>query len=329
MFYWSDGVELKANNSSVNYIIAGVLSEPLKLIVTNSPNNNINRGVLFVLEPNGKLSKVVRGGNQAIQVDIVNPITIAATVDYGVFYFKGNNLSLRDFDGIERVVLANVSPNLTTDLEVRAGFVYYTETSGHIRKVDISTGAFEIVNPIVHDNTASTGGFVIGETTNEVYYPNRHGTLYVSEFKNNSWGISVATNGYDDVKGSLVYQYPHVYYVSVEGRYPRGEYFSQGLWNTYYVAGCKDAVSTERKGVVTQENTKVELYPNPVSDVLYINTYEKSIKTIDLMDLRGVVVKSFENVVNTISIDGVLSGMYHVKIILNDDTMVVESVVVQ
>lgn len=321
VFYWGSNNKLLKSGNTVGTDISGVNQTPIKLVVTNYPNNTLNRGVLFVLEPTGDLKIVNRNATSATLLDVVSPITIAATDNYGVFYFKNNNLELRDFDGAVHAVLANANPKANTSLEVKGDYVFYTENSGIIRRVNILTGAYEAIN----NGTVADGEFVVGSTVDEVFYTCRDSylTFHTAKRVNTIWTTVKTTNSsYDNIKGSLVYQSPHIYFVS------NNEWGAQGVWNTYYVPGCENGIPSARKGVVTTTEIGVEVFPNPVSGVFTITSPDVAIQSIELVDMQGVVVKSYA-AATSYTVDDVQAGTYLVKITLVDGTMTVQSIIVQ
>lgn len=69
--------------------------------------------------------------------------------------------------------------------------------------------------------------------------------------------------------------------------------------------------------VVTETtiNTKFSMYPNPANTILYIET-DKGIARIDIFDSKGQLVKTAKT--KNVSISGLTSGLYFVKLILTN-----------
>ncbi len=80
-------------------------------------------------------------------------------------------------------------------------------------------------------------------------------------------------------------------------------------------------------GVDDNEMAKLSVYPNPVHDVIYVGTNEgEALQRVEFFDVTGkMVVSSAEN---EISVSGLESGMYFVRI-TTDDRIVIRSIVKQ
>ena len=80
-------------------------------------------------------------------------------------------------------------------------------------------------------------------------------------------------------------------------------------------------------GVDDNEMAKLSVYPNPVHDVIYVGTNEGvALQRVEFFDVTGkMVVSSAEN---EISVSGLESGMYFVRI-TTDDRIVIRSIVKQ
>lgn len=57
------------------------------------------------------------------------------------------------------------------------------------------------------------------------------------------------------------------------------------------------------------------LYPNPVSDVLHIQSQNPDVESVSVIDFSGRIVKDYHNVDETISVSGLSEGTYFVKIV--------------
>jgi len=64
--------------------------------------------------------------------------------------------------------------------------------------------------------------------------------------------------------------------------------------------------------------TSINLYPNPVSDILYVNTNSFNEFEFDILDLNGRIVSSGRSS-ETISFSDLQQGMYFVRINLNNN----------
>ncbi len=327
VFYWTnDG--LRKRNSEINLAIRGLFTAPLKMVITNTPNAVLTHGILYTLESNGDLREVKKGDDVAVRLTNVSPISIATANNYGVLYFRNNNLILRDFEGGERVILSGVSPKNTTDLEVRGNYVYYMETSGLIRRVTIATGAFQVIN----NGTPGLSDFVVGKTSDEVYFnaPNEGYTAFqTSRLVGGVWQTSKTTNIItDNYFGSMIYTDPHIYYVSNN---ESGALFQQGVWNTFYVPGCESGANNVRKGSLSLDNEiDIEVYPNPVINSFQLTTsQEQNIQSVELVDVQGVVIKNYATGSSVYSTDDLTPGIYYAKVILDNGSTVVKAIIIQ
>lgn len=67
---------------------------------------------------------------------------------------------------------------------------------------------------------------------------------------------------------------------------------------------------------------KISIYPNPVCDYLNIdNKTKERINNINIIDLRGRIIRQFLNS-DEISVDGIQSGIYFIKLSLEKQTIV-------
>jgi hypothetical protein len=59
------------------------------------------------------------------------------------------------------------------------------------------------------------------------------------------------------------------------------------------------------------QKNKITLYPNPATDVLYINNSNAQIASIKIMDNKGIMIAQ-QAFINSLSISNYASGMYHI-----------------
>lgn len=64
-------------------------------------------------------------------------------------------------------------------------------------------------------------------------------------------------------------------------------------------------------------NSELSMYPNPATDVVNI-AYDKAIDQVEIYDVNGKLVKSYGHVENTISVSGLATGNYMVKMYTED-----------
>ncbi|MEA4982970.1 MAG: choice-of-anchor Q domain-containing protein [Paludibacter sp.] len=67
-------------------------------------------------------------------------------------------------------------------------------------------------------------------------------------------------------------------------------------------------------GTTTSIGPKFRVYPNPASEILYLDG-EFTINSLEIIDLSGKKVLSIEHPANTISLDGISQGLYILKIL--------------
>jgi hypothetical protein len=63
-------------------------------------------------------------------------------------------------------------------------------------------------------------------------------------------------------------------------------------------------------------NPTISVYPNPVSDILYLSTIDR-IEKIEIYDLSGRLIKSILTSDNRINIETLVKGMYLLKVYTN------------
>ena len=85
-------------------------------------------------------------------------------------------------------------------------------------------------------------------------------------------------------------------------------------------------VNTEPTGIKDlDDNVSLELYPNPVKDILRIDT-DQDIERIEMVDILGKMVLRIENPTSSISVSDLSSGMYAVKVTFPDGNYVIKKV---
>ena len=85
-------------------------------------------------------------------------------------------------------------------------------------------------------------------------------------------------------------------------------------------------VNTEPTGIKDlDQNTSVQLYPNPVKDVLRIDT-DQEITRIEMVDILGKMVLRSENPNSTISVSDLSPGLYTVKVTFSDGNHTIKKI---
>jgi len=79
-----------------------------------------------------------------------------------------------------------------------------------------------------------------------------------------------------------------------------------------------------------EELTNIKLFPNPATNVIYLryNELENDLSTITLTDLNGKTVKAYTSNIN-LDISGFASGVYILRLCLNDNRCVNKKVIIE
>ncbi|MDX6181142.1 T9SS type A sorting domain-containing protein [Flavobacterium sp. Fl-77] len=87
--------------------------------------------------------------------------------------------------------------------------------------------------------------------------------------------------------------------------------------NLYYIS-TKFNTGMLRIAPTKEAETKVAIYPNPVSTTLYLTDPEQKIEKVILYNIAGTVVKSVGNNIENIDVSALTSGNYILKLINKD-----------
>lgn len=91
-------------------------------------------------------------------------------------------------------------------------------------------------------------------------------------------------------------------------------------WVALPTSDCNTTVTNYLTSLLSTDdfsfNNKVNVYPNPSSDVLFIDNFEKQIKKIEFFDLQGRIIKTIlgNNEKYQIDISNLLSATYLIKL---------------
>ncbi|MRX66361.1 Por secretion system C-terminal sorting domain-containing protein [Flavobacterium resistens] len=93
--------------------------------------------------------------------------------------------------------------------------------------------------------------------------------------------------------------------------------------NLFYISTAYNSGSTLRMTKTAEvtaepETSKVVLYPNPVSDILYISKSTQTIEEVLIYNMSGTLVKSAGKDTENIDLSALISGTYLVKVNTND-----------
>jgi pectate lyase len=83
--------------------------------------------------------------------------------------------------------------------------------------------------------------------------------------------------------------------------------------NLYYIKTSYPTLGLEQN----IQSTKLTLYPNPVTDQLFLSSSDQKIKNVAIYNLTGALVKSIKNEVESIDVSDLTSGNYLVKVTTN------------
>lgn len=110
-----------------------------------------------------------------------------------------------------------------------------------------------------------------------------------------------------------------------------GEWFSPGgslIPGTVMmraVFGRKGVISD--RDAITEEQDEIVLYPNPVSDILYINS-EKPVNLIRIVDISGRIVFQHTGIISYIDISALSPGIYNVMLTTGRENSVTRKILV-
>ena len=99
--------------------------------------------------------------------------------------------------------------------------------------------------------------------------------------------------------------------------------FTSDYGNNVFVDNIN--ISNGPTAIETVEVSNLEIFPNPVKDVLTIN-YDKAISQIDVYDLDGKLVKSFTTVGSTVNVSDLSAGVYMLNM-QTEEGLVVKKIV--
>jgi len=101
--------------------------------------------------------------------------------------------------------------------------------------------------------------------------------------------------------------------------------FTSGYGNLVWL---DNIVVTEGAGVEDNEATELSIYPNPVSDVLYLNA-SAPIKDVQIFNLQGQLVRAISGDVHEISVADMADGVYMIKVITEAGNVTNQKIVKQ
>ena len=95
-----------------------------------------------------------------------------------------------------------------------------------------------------------------------------------------------------------------------------------GLYTTFY--DCQTACNNV--SVNDADLNSFNIYPNPVTNVLNINSGKEIIK-VEITDILGKIIISKNNPTNRINVEKLQSGLYSIKIIFKDESSIVQKII--
>ena len=70
----------------------------------------------------------------------------------------------------------------------------------------------------------------------------------------------------------------------------------------------------DNTGIDEVSNDAIQIYPNPVKDQLTINNGELKIINVEIVDITGKIISTFNSQLSTINVSSLQQGIYFVKI---------------
>ncbi|WP_035646254.1 T9SS type A sorting domain-containing protein [Flavobacterium sp. ASV13] len=155
----------------------------------------------------------------------------------------------------------------------------------------------------IETSTTITYTTTSASTLTLVFDSNFTGTIKVDNVSYTaSAGIvtaSIASGSHTITKGSVA----NLFYIS-----------------TVYTSGSTLRMTKTAEVATEPETSKVVLYPNPVSDMLYISKSTQTVEQVLIYNMSGTLVKSAEKDTESIDLSALISGTYLVKVNTNDGT---------
>ncbi|MHB9142245.1 MAG: T9SS type A sorting domain-containing protein, partial [Paludibacter sp.] len=75
-------------------------------------------------------------------------------------------------------------------------------------------------------------------------------------------------------------------------------------------------VSDSNTGLAEIANDGIQIYPNPVGENFCIkNIINEKVDVVQLFDMKGVLIKNLSLIGSTVSLSGILSGQYCIRIL--------------
>ena len=259
--------------------------------------------------------------------------SITLSLPSGEFQYKARIISNGNFAGGWEPG-SNTVVNLTSDTELSARC--FGQTSGTCSPIpDPSEITFRVE---FQNETPAAEVYVMGDFTTPPY---QGGALLMNQVSSNVYEVTTeicpGTINYKFVNGVTSVQ------DNIES-YPGITDFSClnsngiGGFNRFYIRQSADPVllsyvyNSCSIGVITGtselDNALVNVYPNPATNSLFIQSEKLSVSQIQLIDLTGKVLLADQNV-NTLDCSSVSSGYYMVRFQLVDGSTYIRGIVIE
>jgi len=273
---------------------------------------------------------------------IINP-----TNPLEIFYRTSSNILYRSVNigGSWSEHLVGTSPDVTSEFTISANGdeILYKSTLGLLRRLTRpSFGTYWTLSyvfalfpgasdPFYVDNVESS--ISIADNLNQIYYKgtdNRIWVIYLDA--NNVWQVAHIDRNVDYVDHGVGLSYSisngtRVSFVGTDSLIRQMYWGPCEVFNpecgdsTLYFKNPYDPIAFDRSIPVTQEVVKeragFSFYPNPVSETLYIESDLEEIGTIELIDMAGRVISTYDRLkVDNFSIDlsSFVVGVYYLRI---------------
>lgn len=271
---------------------------------------SVDQGPEKILENNGKIYVANKGGfSYGATISVINPATdtVEATINVGDV---PDSMVVKD--GI-MYVLCGGKPSWSG-----------SETYGSLHRIDLATNA--VLGQIDFSNTHPSHLKINGE---DLFY-----AAGSSIFKTAITATSLPTEPFINLPPQNLYG---VYGMDIiDGKLYVGDarnYVSAGnvyvyeadgtLSNTYVVGYSPNGFmksTTDNLSNAHFTKLEVSVYPNPASDVIFINTEKET--TVALYDISGRLIKTQNYATSGISISDLNKGIYMLEITIDGNTTV-------
>jgi len=237
-------------------------------------------------------------------------VNITATTD-STAYIKltGNATSHTNADDISNL---NIIFNDTTFVGNNASNIYYSNQMFNVNFIDILNDSTDI---LTYSFPQQTSPAIINDTNHTVNIEVANGTNLsnLTATFTLSTGATTSVLGVQQTSGvsSLNFTYPVVYNVLAE----------DGIANQDWTIYVSVAVNINK---INKQNNIIKIYPNPTNNIVKIESSNKIINKIEILDITGRTVYQYkkESKKYTINVYNYPKGIYVIKIETENQTII-------